>query len=202
MATWRAAGSIWTRTTSAPGYFAITGIPVSAGREFDDRDQRRWRARRDRESVARDTLLPWTRSGRPTVGDREFTAEIVGVSERCPATHVEDAPVPMVYFPSRPVADPANNLAVRVSGDVGAGGRTVRTALQQASRARARHGRNDGAPDERNVSVSGSSTYLASAFGALALLLGCVGLYGVLLPARGNAGVRCAGSRSGPALAI
>ena len=66
------------------------------------------------------------------IGDREFTAEIVGVVGDVRPRSLRDAPVPMVYFPIRQWPIQANNLAVRVGGDASAAVASVRTALQQA----------------------------------------------------------------------
>jgi len=163
------------------GYFAMTGIPVSAGREFDDRD-------RDggalvaivSQSVAARYFPGLDPVGR-RIGDREFTAEIVGVVGDVRPRSLRDAPVPMVYFPIRQWPIQANNLAVRVGGDVSAAVASVRTALQQAEPGLVLDTVGTMALQmERNILRERIVTYLASAFGALSLLLGCIGLYGVL----------------------
>ena len=164
-----------------PGYFAMTGIPVSAGREFDDRD-------RDggalvaivSQSVAARYFPGLNPVGR-RIGDREFTAEIVGVVGDVRPRSLRDAPVPMVYFPIRQWPIPANNLAVRVGGDVSAAVAIVRTALQHAEPGLVLDNVGTMALQiDRNILRERLVAYLASAFGALSLLLGCIGLYGVL----------------------
>jgi predicted permease len=164
-----------------PGYFSTTGIAVTAGREFDERDSHGGalvaivsRSLAERYFAGRDPI------GR-RIGDREFTAEIVGVVSDVRAYTLRDAPVAMVYFPSRQWPIRPNNLAVRVSGDVGQAVATVRAALQRAEPGLVLDNVGTMALQiERNVLRERLVAYLAAAFGVLALLLGCVGLYGVL----------------------
>jgi predicted permease len=164
-----------------PGYFATAGIPITAGREFDDRD-------RDggalvaiiSESVAKRHYPGLDPIGR-RIGDREFTAEIVGVVGDVRPRELRDAPVPMLYFAIRQWPSRPNNLAVRVSGDVSAAVAGVRTALQRAEPGLVLDNVGTMALQiERNILRERLVTYLAAAFGVLALLLGCIGLYGVL----------------------
>jgi predicted permease len=164
-----------------PGYFATAGIPIAAGREFDDRD-------RDggalvaivSESVAKRYYPGLDPIGR-RIGDREFTAEIVGVVGDVRPRELRDAPVPMLYFAIRQWPSRPNNLAVRVNGDVGAAVASVRTALQRAEPGLVLDNVGTMALQiDRNILRERLVTYLAAAFGVLALLLGCIGLYGVL----------------------
>jgi predicted permease len=164
-----------------PGYFATAGIPVTAGREFDDRD-------RDggalvaivSESVAKRYYPGLDPIGR-RIGDREFTAEIVGVVGDTRPRELREAPLPMLYFPIRQWPSRPNNLAVRVSGDVSSAVASVRTALQRAEPGLVLDNVGTMALQiDRNLLRERLVTYLAAAFGGLALLLGCIGLYGVL----------------------
>jgi predicted permease len=164
-----------------PGYFAMAGIPVSSGREFDERD-------RDggahvaivSQSVAARYFPGADPIGR-RIGDREFTAEIVGVVGDVRPRTLRDAPIPMVYFPIHQWPSQPNNLTVRVSGDVNSAVAGVRMALQRAEPALVLDNVGTMALQiDRNILRERLVTYLASAFGALSLLLGCLGLYGVL----------------------
>jgi len=164
-----------------PGYFSTVGIPVTAGREFDERD----RDARALVAIVSQSVANRHFPGRDPIGrrigDEEFTAEIVGVVGDVRPYTLRDAPVEMVYFPIGQWPSEPHNLAIRLSGDVGTAVARVRTSLQRAE------------PDlvldnvgtmalqvERNVRRERLVAYLAAAFGILALLLGCVGLYGVL----------------------
>ena len=165
----------------SPGYFSTAGIPITAGREFDDRD-------RDggalvaivSESVAKRYYPGLDPIGR-RIGDREFTAEIVGVVGDVRPRELREAPIPMLYFPIRQWPSRPNNLAVRVSGDASTAVASVRTALQSAEPGLVLDNVGTMALQiDRNILRERLVTYLAAAFGALALLLGCIGLYGVL----------------------
>ncbi len=115
------------------------------------------------------------------IGDREFTAEIVGVVGDVRPRELREAPVPMLYFPIRQWPSRPNNLAVRVSGDASTAVASVRTALQSAEPGLVLDNVGTMALQiDRNILRERLVTYLAAAFGALALLLGCIGLYGVL----------------------
>jgi len=164
-----------------PEYFATAGIPITAGREFDDRD-------RDggalvaivSESVAKRYYPGLDPIGR-RIGDREFTAEIVGVVGDVRPRELRDAPLPMLYFAIRQWPSRPNNLTVRVSGDVNLAVASVRAALQRAEPSLVLDNVGTMALQiDRNILRERLVTYLAAAFGALALLLGCIGLYGVL----------------------
>ncbi|HVQ14159.1 MAG TPA: ABC transporter permease [Vicinamibacterales bacterium] len=164
-----------------PGYFTTAGIPIAAGREFDDRD-------RDggalvaivSESVAKRYYPGLDPIGR-RIGDREFTAEIVGVVGDVRPRELREAPIPMLYLPMRQWPNRPNNLAIRVSGDPSTAIASVRTALQRAEPGLVLDNVGTMALQiDRNILRERLVTYLAAAFGALALLLGCIGLYGVL----------------------
>jgi predicted permease len=164
-----------------PGYFSTTGIPIIAGREFTDRDS-------DGGAlvaiVSQSVADRYFASGDPIgrrIGDNEFTAEIVGVVGDVRPYRLRDAPVPMVYFPIRQWASQPRNLTVRVDGDASLAVASVRAALQRAEPGLVLDSVGTMALQaERNVLRERLVTYLAALFGGLALLLGCVGLYGVL----------------------
>jgi predicted permease len=164
-----------------PGYFSTTGIPVIAGRQFDERD-------RDggalvaivSQSVATHYFPDRDPIGH-RIGDNEFTAEIVGVVGDVRAYSLRDAPVAMVYFPIRQWPSAPHNVAIRVNGDVSQAVTAVRALLRRAEPGLVLDNVGTMALQiDRNVLRERLVTYLAGAFGVLSLLLGCVGLYGVL----------------------
>jgi len=164
-----------------PGYFSTTGIPVIAGRQFDDRD-------RDggalvaivSQSVAT-RYFPGRDPIGHRIGDDEFTAEIVGVVGDVRSYSLRDAPVAMAYFPIRQWPSAPHNVAIRVNGDVSQAVTTLQALLRRAEPSLVLDTVGTMALQiERNVLRERLVTYLAGTFGALSLLLGCVGLYGVL----------------------
>ena len=114
------------------------------------------------------------------IGDREFTAEIVGVvgdvvlassarrQSRCFTSPSDSGrAVPTTWLSSERRCEYC--------------GRGVRTALQSAEPGLVLDNVGTMALQiDRNILRERLVTYLAAAFGALALLLGCIGLYGVL----------------------
>jgi len=94
---------------------------------------------------------------------------------------LREAPVPMVYFPIRQWPITPHSLTVRVAGDASGAVAAVRAALERAEPGLAFD--NIGAMAlqvERNVLRERLVAYLVASFAGLALLLGCLGLYGVL----------------------
>jgi predicted permease len=164
-----------------PGYFSTMGIPIIAGRQFDDRD----RDGGALVAVVSQSVATRYFPGRDPIGHRigddEFTAEIVGVVDDVRSYSLRDAPVAMVYFPIRQWPSAPHNLAVRVSGDVSQAATAVRALLRRAEPGLVLDNVGTMARQiERNVLRERLVTYLAGAFGGLSLLLGCIGLYGVL----------------------
>ena len=169
-----------------PGYFATVGIPLVAGREFDDRDrQNGQQVAIINESIARRWFPAVSAIGR-RLGSSRPDVEIVGVVRDARTQSLHDAPVPMAYFP---VTQPTGlirqgaltNLDVRMSGGTGVSLGAVRDAIRRAEPRlligdlvpKATHLR-------RELSRERIVAYLSLSFGALALLLASLGLYGVL----------------------
>jgi putative ABC transport system permease protein len=162
------------------GFFTTVGVPLIAGREFSERDAKGSPlVAMVSESVAR-RYPGGVALGQP-VGDDEFSAEIVGVVRDTRPLTLRDAPLPMIYFPIAQTSQSFLTVTTRVAGD----GRTMATAIGQAFKAAepALIGDTARAMDAYLAQATNRErvvTYLLSSLGALALLLGCVGLYGVL----------------------
>jgi predicted permease len=169
----------------SPGYFLTTGIPLVAGREFDERDSEHGaRVAIVNESIARRYFPGQNPIGR-RMGSPQLDTEIVGVARDAHTQTLHEPPVPMVYFPidQRPAArnTAITNLDVRVAGDPRQVIADVRTAIR----------RSDpglllldvglmSARVERDLSRERVVAYLAFSFGLLTLFLASLGLYGVL----------------------
>jgi predicted permease len=173
----------------SPMYFATTGIPLVAGRDFTDRDT----AQSPRVAIVSESIARRFFPGQNPVGKRlgrfdgpgtdGLNTEIVGVVRDVrPTLHAE--PGPMIYLsalqPPRLNAPP-RIITVRISGDTGLAISAVRASIQRTE------------PGllldnvlpmtallERDVARERLIAYLAGSLAFLALLLACIGLYGVM----------------------
>ena len=162
------------------GYFATVGIPLRSGREFTDRDvEGAPPVAVVSESVAR-RYFPDTNPIGQRISDDNM-AEIVGVVGDTRPLTLRDAPVAMVYFPIAQRNQPVYTLAARVTGDANAAAASIERAVKAME-----PGLVLDSTSPMTVYVTQALgrerlvTYLVSSLGALALLLGCLGLYGVL----------------------
>jgi predicted permease len=162
------------------GFFKTVGVPVIAGREFSEQDVKGSPlVAMVSESVAR--RYPGGAAIGQPIGDDEFSAEIVGVVRDTRPLSLRDAPLPMIYFPIAQSNQSFYTVTARVAGD----GRNMATAIDQAFKAAEPALLGDTARGMDAYLAQATSrervvTYLLSSLGALALLLGCIGLYGVL----------------------
>jgi predicted permease len=170
----------------SPGYFANVGIPLVAGREFDDRDRQNGQpVTIVNESIARRWFPGVNPVGR-RLGPSRPDMEIVGVVRDARTQSLHDAPVPMAYFPVTQTTglirqSSLTNLDVRVSGGAGPSLGALRDAIRRSEPRlligdlvpKATHLR-------RDLSRERVVAYLSLSFGALALILASLGLYGVL----------------------
>jgi predicted permease len=167
-----------------PGYFATLGIRRVSGREFTDRDSPASpRVAVISESIAR-RYFPGENAVGKRFGYQQFDLEIVGVVGDIRPPNLREPPLPAVYMPiAQPPAFtvPASNLNVRVVGNAGGAALAIGEAIRRAEpglvvdRVRTLDERLGRALLRERLIA-----YLAWAFGLLALLLACVGLYGVL----------------------
>jgi putative ABC transport system permease protein len=167
----------------SPAYFSTVGIPLVAGRDFTVRDTRQSpRVAIISESIARRYFPNQNPLGK-RLGYEVADTEIVGVvRDARPSLHAE--PNAMVYFPTKqPPAFTASPhaIVVRVTGDADLAIATIRAAIQRTEPGLLLDNISTmTAVLERDVARERIIAYLASAFAFLALLLACVGLYGVL----------------------
>jgi putative ABC transport system permease protein len=167
----------------SPTYFSTVGIPVVAGRDFTEGDTpQSSRVAIVSESIARRFFPNQSPLGKRLGYDTADT-EIVGVvRDARPTLHAD--PIPMIYFPTKQppqfTASP-HAVVVRVSGDAGAAVEAVRTAVRRSEPGLLLDSvLTMSAALDRDLARERLVAYLASAFAGLALLLACIGLYGVL----------------------
>jgi predicted permease len=170
---------------AAPGFFTTMGIRLVAGREFTDRDS----ADAPAVAVINEAYAKQHFAGpNPTgqhlaamVNGRRRDLEVVGLAVNTNAAGLRRAPPPTVYVAYAQLAgDVPTSVTARASGPLG----RVSAAIQQTVQARV--------PglvvDVRPLSAQVEATIvrermmatLGGAFGGLALILACVGLYGLL----------------------
>jgi predicted permease len=176
-------GSVLDNNWVSPQYFSTVGIPLVSGRDFTDRDTPQSpRVAIISESVARRYFANQSPLGK-RLGYQTADTEIVGVvRDARPTLHAE--PNAMVYFPTRQppnfTASP-HAVAVRVAGDANIAVSAVRAAIQRAAPALLLDSVVTMATAlDRDIARERLIAYLASSFAFVALLLACIGLYGVL----------------------
>ncbi len=177
-------------TTVSPGYFATLGIPLVAGRDFTPED----RSGAPAVAVVNETLARRFWPGVSPLGRRFAPAdrpgegfEVVGVARDGKYLSLTEPARPFAYFTLAQGAHlNENTLLVR-----GSGGRALSAAVRDAAR-----GLDPTLPLfqaqtleealQRSTSGRRQGTLLLATFGALAVLLSSVGLYGVVAFAVGE----------------
>ncbi|MDP2055260.1 MAG: ABC transporter permease, partial [Acidobacteriota bacterium] len=189
-------GGQWINIT--PGYFDVFKIPVKRGRDFTDRD----------DSVAppvviinealaneffkdKDPLNERLVIGRGVM--REFATEgerqIIGVVGDTRDGGLQQQPGPAMYIPQSQVPDAANALnlgltpmgwVVRTAGDPYAMSAAVQEELRQATGLPVSNVRSMADIVVRSTSRQRFNMWLMTVFGASALLLAAIGIYGLM----------------------
>jgi predicted permease len=165
----------------SPGYFETLGIPLDRGRDFTSADGA---SSRD-VVIVNETLARTFWPGREPIGRRievsDRWREVVGVARDAKYVRLAEEPQPFFYLPSLQNSETEMTLHVRTAGGPATAAAAVREAVQ---------GLDPHLPllelgtleDRLEFSLFGydmGSTFLAAA-GVLALLLACIGLYGVV----------------------
>ena len=170
-----------------PGFFSTLGIPLKLGREIDERDG----ATSPRVCVINEAFAKKFFAGRNPIGQRvtqlyghqRNSYQVVGVAGNARKRSLRGEIEHRYYFPtSQPVDVPEGvTFAVRTSGDPAAIMQPLRLAIQAED---------PNLPINAAVPLTGLIderlvqdrllARLSLAFGAVALLLAAIGLYGVL----------------------
>ena len=166
------------------GYFHAMGIPLIAGREFDSHDRigtklvaviNRAAARMlypDENPIGKQIMVEWT--GPPQ-------AEIVGIAVDSRFDGMQSPPEPFIFLPNSQRPSLFTGLVVRTLDDPLRVVGTVREAIRSVD---PEQGVMDIRTMEQRIADSVASprlqTILLDAFGILALVLACLGTYGVV----------------------
>jgi predicted permease len=162
-------------------YFETVGMKLLEGRDFDARDS----GTAHKVAIINQAMARRYFANRNPLGQRfgsgKPETEIIGVVRDARVTNVADPPVPMVYYPMAQGLAYAESIDVRSTADP----RWVETAVRKAvaeidPNLPVRRVATLGEQIDNNLTMGRLVTYLTSAFGLLALALGCVGLYGVM----------------------
>src|SRR5215831_3660433 len=183
----------------SPGYFNTVGTPILLGRDFDLRDNET----APKVVIVNESLARRAFADQNPVGHRLGAATIVGVVKDTHYNGVLDKPRPVLYnalFQSQPTFDVSFEMRYRSGAAL----------LEQARREVAAVDRNLPvyrartlrAQTEQSLLRERLLAWLSSFFGGLALLIACLGLYGLMAYAvsrrTGEIGIRIAlGARRG-----
>jgi len=165
-------------------YFRAMGVPLVTGRSFNRMDT----ATSQKVAIVSETMAQRFYPNSSALGrhigksaEAPGEMEIVGVVKDVKYESLTEEPRPMVYFPVQQRPQPLSNLILRISGNPRTVVPAVRSTLKEV---------NTRLPIDDVVSLEDQISRslvqqkliarLASFFGLLAMLLACIGLYGVL----------------------
>jgi predicted permease len=175
-----------------PGFFSTLGTRILAGRDFDDHDTRPMEGGRPAVAIVNEAFVKRYLGARNPLGARiapgtgptvKADAEIVGVvanfSYRGVREEWEQAYFPMIGEDESIFE--GGNFYVRIRGSAEAASQSVRKILHNADPALSiTYFRTLDEQVNRSLNLERMLAALSTGFGALALLLSLVGLYGVM----------------------
>jgi putative ABC transport system permease protein len=167
-----------------PGYFHTLGIPILSGRDFDQHDLLNANQVAIMNQAAVDMLFP----GENPIGKRVRVwwshspiVEIVGVVANIRHSQLNSDPYPCLFLPNDQQPYRFSSLVVRTTGDPASLVPAIREQVRQVD---ADQGVAEIASLRQLVADSIArprlETGLLAAFGSIALVLACIGIYGVI----------------------
>jgi predicted permease len=186
-----------------PNYFSTSGIPILYGREIGPQDS----GHGQRVGLVNQTAARYFFGDRNPIGKRiavkttlgpsDFV--VVGVVADSKHGSVREKPTRRFYVPFFNPIGEANSASVlvRTSGDPGVAASTIRSAMKQiAGNLPPLDIQTMNQRISRSLATDRTITELSSVFGPLAMILVCIGLYGVMSYAvtgrTGEIGIRMA----------
>jgi predicted permease len=167
----------------APSYFETLRIPLVGGREFTDSD----RATTQPVAIANEAMAKHFWPNENAVGKRfhffgdPTLREVVGVVRNTVVNNIGEEPQPLAYLPLAQNYSPAATLQVRTSGRPEALISTVRAQVQSLdSNLALTNVQTIGELLSQGLWAPRMGAALLAVFGALALILAIIGVYGVL----------------------
>ena len=174
-----------THNVVGPGYFAVMGIPLLAGRVFGPHDAQN----SPQVAVINETLAKRYFPGGSPIGRRfgiggpkhNSDIEVVGVVKDAKHESLREQAFPEAYYPYTQRVGYYSNLEVRYTGDRAAVIAEVRHAVGEVDHSLPVSYQNTLA-QQVDQSLTGESLIarLSSFFGLLAVFLACIGIYGLM----------------------
>jgi predicted permease len=170
---------------ASPRFFATMGIAVLAGRDFDVRDS----AEASAVAIVNERFVQKYFSGRNPVGQRlsakiegqRRDLEVIGLVKDTSAAGLRNAPPPTVYVSLAQLSgDRSMTLEIRGQGALARLAEDVRHALERRMPGALIEVRPLSAQVAATIVQERMMATLAAGFGGLALLVACVGLYGLI----------------------
>jgi len=168
----------------SPGFFATLGTPLLAGRDFTDRDG----ASAPKVAIVNEAFAKHFFGTVNAVGKRfgedgpksTLDYEIVGVVKDTKYANLREQSRPIYYRPMHQVpSDGGMVIAIRTSSDPGPIASAVRDAVHQTDPRVTKITRISMLIDA-SLASERMVAQLSAAFGGLALLVACIGIYGIL----------------------
>ncbi len=167
-----------------PGYFRALAIPILRGRDFDDHDRRG----SVQVAIVNQTAAHLFFPHEDPIGKRlrvwwnhSPTVEIVGIAGDIRHRQLNTPPNPCLFMPNDQQPFPFTSLVVRTSGDPVALTAAIRRQIREVDA-------DQGVAKVETLAqlVADSvarprvESFVLTAFGSIAMILACIGLYGVI----------------------